>query len=243
MIRDALLCFEKVSKIYRKKNLEIKALSDVSFFVETGEFVSIIGKSGCGKSTLLNLAGGLDHASLGQIFFESTNFAKMKRDQLAAYRLNSVGFVFQSFNLINSQSALENVSLPMIFSGYPRRQREKEATRLLTEVGLENRMHHTPSELSGGECQRVSIARAMANNPKLLIADEPTGNLDTVTSGQIMNLLGSINRQRGISILMVTHDAASASQFSDKVIQLSDGVIMDIKKGNKTFEPCRHENI
>ncbi len=236
MTGDKLLRFENVSKIYQKHNIKIKAISDVSFYIEEGEFVSIIGKSGCGKSTLLNLAGGLDHVSSGQILFNSSDLAEMKRDRLAAYRLHSVGFVFQSFNLIHSQTALENVGLAMMFSGYRRRHREREASRLLSEVGLENRLGHTPSELSGGECQRVSIARALANNPKLLIADEPTGNLDTITSGQIMDLLCTINRQRGISILMVTHDAASAFQFSNKVIQLSDGVIVDIKKGLKNPE-------
>lgn len=222
-----IIKISSLSKSYFMREIEIPALRDVSLDVKRGEIFSIVGKSGSGKSTLLNLIGGLDSASSGEIVFEEKNLTKMKRTDLALHRRYSVGMIFQSFNLINSRTALENVSLALTFGGVPRRQRKDRSIELLHQVGLGERVAHKPTELSGGEAQRVAIARALANNPTVLLADEPTGNLDSITSKEIIELLLSLNRDKGLTILLVTHDQETAEEVSETVIRLKDGQVIN----------------
>jgi len=221
-----MLKISNLSKIYKKGNIPIPALRDVSLEVAQGEFVSIVGRSGSGKSTLLNLIGGLDTATSGQIVFKAKNLTQMKRSELANHRRFSVGMVFQSFNLIPYRSALDNVELALTFGGIPRNDRQTIAKKLLSQVGLEHRHEHKPSELSGGEAQRVAIARALANNPAVLLADEPTGNLDSLTSEEIIGLIQNLNRDHGLTVLMVTHENTIAESVSHKVIHFLDGKIV-----------------
>lgn len=221
-----------LGRSYKKGTINIPALHDVSFEMQEGEFFSIVGKSGSGKSTLLNLIGGLDRATSGSIFFDGKELHKMSRTEMANHRRFSVGMIFQSFNLIQSRNAIENVELALTFGGVPRRKRREIAENLLKNVGLGERLTHRPDELSGGETQRVAVARALANNPKVLLADEPTGNLDSETSSDIISLLQDLNKNHGLSIIMVTHDLETAEKVSDRIIRLKDGKIMEtIEKG------------
>lgn len=229
--RVALLGVSHVSKIYLKGNVEIPALADVSFEVRPGEFVSIVGRSGSGKSTLLNLVGGLDTTTSGHIYFAGEDLTRMKGPGLARHRRVSVGMVFQSFNLIPQRSALENVMLALTFGRLPRRQRRQRAEELLSDVGLSHRLDHQPGELSGGEAQRVAIARALANSPAMLLLDEPTGNLDSRTSKEIIDLIRRLNRETDLTVLMVTHEQDIADEVSQRIIRLLDGKIVDIAKG------------
>lgn len=212
-----------IVKTYNKGKIRIPALNGISFESAGGSFTGIIGRSGSGKSTLLNLVGGLDRASSGHILFRGTDLSSMNRRELAMHRRHTVGMVFQSFNLINSGSALDNVMLPLIFAGMSRKKRRERARDLLARVGLEERRDHLPGELSGGEAQRVAIARALANDPPMLLADEPTGNLDSITAGEIITLLQDLNKKSGITVLMVTHDKETAESVSDRIIRLRDG--------------------
>lgn len=215
-----------LSKIYKTGRTKVHALKNVSCKINQGEFVSVVGKSGCGKSTLLNLIGGLDRPTCGELFFHDQNLSSMTSNKLADYRKKEVGIIFQSFNLIYTHTALENVALSLAIGNIRRKDRSKIALDLLRKVGLEDRADHLPSELSGGESQRVAIARAMANNPKIILADEPTGNLDSQTAKQIMNLLADLNKTEKKTILLITHDLESATQHSDKLIHLKDGEII-----------------
>lgn len=226
----ALIKIEKLSKTYKKGENKIFALRDINFDIEEGEFVSIVGKSGSGKSTLLNILGGMDTRADGEVLYNGSNILKMSEKQLAQYRTYSVGMIFQSFNLIPWRTAIDNVKMPLIFSGYPKRLRETRACELLYNMGLYKRALHYPSELSGGEAQRVAIARALANKPKVILADEPTGNLDTATSAEIMSLLQMFNAKHKITIVMVTHDKETANRVSHKTILLSDGEIIKISE-------------
>jgi putative ABC transport system ATP-binding protein len=216
-----------LSRIYEKGSNKVTALLEVSFEVSEGQFICIAGKSGSGKSTLLNLIGGLDRPTSGNIFFNGNDLAGMNRYELALHRRLSVGMIFQSFNLVPTLSALDNVILPLIFTGVSRKDRKSRGIELLKQVGLEGRKDHFPGELSGGEAQRVAIARALANEPKVILADEPTGNLDSQTSEEIIDVLVKLNRNKGLTILMVTHDLETASQISDKIIRLKDGKIIE----------------
>jgi len=198
---------------------------NVNFEISQGTYLSIVGKSGSGKSTLLNLVGGLDRPTSGKIQFDTRDLSSLNRYQLALHRRYAVGMIFQSFNLIPSRTAIENIILPLTFAGIPRRQRKQKAAELLSQVGLSGRMNHLPSELSGGEAQRVAIARALANEPRMILADEPTGNLDSSTSTDIIQLLVSLNKEKGLTILMVTHDKETAEAVSDRIITLKDGGI------------------
>jgi len=226
-----LLEVSQLSKTYYKGNIQIHALKDVSFEVKQGEFVSIVGRSGSGKSTLLNLIGGLDTATSGTILFDGNDLTRMKRQELALHRRFSVGMVFQSFNLIPHRSALENVVLALTFGGVPRSERKKQAFQLLSRVGLDHRLDHKPSELSGGEAQRVAIARALANNPAMLLPDEPTGNLDSTTAEDIVALLQDLNRSQGVTIVMVTHERDIATSVSHSIIHMLDGTIARREQG------------
>ena len=215
----------QLSRTYRKGPVEVHALQDVTCNLEQGKFYSVVGKSGSGKSTLLNLVGGLDKPTGGDINFYGRKMSQMSRKDLARHRQTSVGMIFQSFNLINSRSALENVILPLIFSGTGKKQRIKRGRELLDQVGLQDRMKHYPNELSGGEAQRVAIARALANQPDVILADEPTGNLDSNTSQEIIDLLVSLNRDNKLTVIMVTHDTETAEAVSNQIIRLKDGQI------------------
>lgn len=227
-----LIEISNLGRTYKKGKINIPALLKIDLEIEEGQFVSIVGKSGSGKSTLLNLIGGLDRATEGTILFDGTDLRKMSRTDLANHRKKSVGMIFQSFNLIQSRNALENVDLALTFGGVARSKRKALATELLQKVGLSDRLTHLPDELSGGETQRVAIARALANNPKVLLADEPTGNLDSETSNEIMALLIDLNKNKNITIIMVTHDQETAQQVSDLVVKLKDGRITEmIKRG------------
>jgi putative ABC transport system ATP-binding protein len=221
-----ILSVSGLSRIYQKGKIEIPALRNVSFSVPEASYLSIVGKSGSGKSTLLNLVGGLDRPSSGRIEVNGQEIASMSRHKLALHRRFTVGMIFQSFNLIPKRTALENIVLPLVFAGVPARRRKARAKELLDQVGLSERTGHFPSELSGGEAQRVAIARAMANEPRIILADEPTGNLDSNTSAEIVDLLVSLNRDRGLTIMMVTHDRETAETVSDRVITLKDGEII-----------------
>jgi putative ABC transport system ATP-binding protein len=216
-------------KYYQKGSIQVRALQGVAFNVEEGEFVSIVGRSGSGKSTLLNLIGGLDTATSGRLIIREKDLTRMKRSALALHRREIVGMVFQSFNLISSRTALENVTLALAFGGVGRKDRKRRASEILYLLGLGHRTDHKPGELSGGEAQRVAIARALANQPNILLADEPTGNLDSRTSTELIELLQRLNQEHGVTVLMVTHDESSAAEVSHRIFQLMDGKIVDEK--------------
>ena len=221
-----LLNISGLSKIYQKGEVKIPALLDVSCKVTQGSYLSIVGKSGSGKSTLLNMVGGLDKPSSGTILVNGKDLGSMNRYDLALHRRFTVGMIFQSFNLIQNRTAIENVLLPLVFSGKPRKKRKARAAEILDQVGLSERINHLPSELSGGEAQRVAIARALVNEPRMILADEPTGNLDSSTSAEIIDLLVSLNKEKGLTIIMVTHDRETADAVSDNIITLKDGGVV-----------------
>jgi ABC-type lipoprotein export system ATPase subunit len=203
------------------------ALRGVSIAVGRGERIALLGKSGSGKSTLLNLIGGLDRPTSGSILAGDRDVAQMSADELAAYRLTTVGMIFQAYNLIPSRSALENVELPMILAGRAPSERRAVAREALVAVGLGRRLDHRPSALSGGEHQRVAIARALVNCPEILLADEPTGNLDSATAAEIMALLLDHLRRDGTTLIMVTHDEELARQAADRIVRLKDGQVLE----------------
>jgi putative ABC transport system ATP-binding protein len=217
---------QQLTKHYRMGQSMVRALDGISMTVEQGEFLGLLGTSGSGKSTLLNLVAGLDHATGGRLLAFGKDLAAMSRTDLSVHRQTNVGIIFQSFNLISTMSAVENVALSMMFAGVPRAEREQKAAALLASVGLGDRGRHRPKELSGGEQQRVAIARALANTPQLLLADEPTGNLDSKTAREIMALLTQLNERDGKTVIMVTHDAKLAEQYARRIVTLSDGLIV-----------------
>jgi ABC-type lipoprotein export system ATPase subunit len=204
----------------------VRALDGVTITLEAGEFAGLLGTSGSGKSTLLNLIAGLDHPTSGSLNVFGLNLGEMSRADLSVHRRTSVGMIFQSFNLIPTMTALENVALPMMFAGVAPAARDARAKILLEQVGLGGRQAHRPNELSGGEQQRVSIARALANDPRILLADEPTGNLDSRTAQEILALLQELNTATGRTVLLVTHDAALVSRFVRRTITLLDGKVL-----------------
>ena len=216
-----------LKKSYGKGEAAVHALCGVTIEIASGQRVALLGKSGSGKSTLLNLLGGLDHPTEGDLEVAGQKLEKLSRRELAAFRLASVGMVFQSFNLIPSRTALENVELPMMFAGRPRRQRRNEAQQALQAVGLGARVHHWPAQLSGGENQRVAVARALVNQPRILLADEPTGNLDSATAREVMGLLMDHVEKHGTTMILVTHDEELAKEYTQRVIRLKDGHLVD----------------
>jgi len=220
----SLLRVENITKTYGTGDACVAVLRGVDFRIDEGEFVAIMGPSGSGKSTVMNILGCLDAPAGGSYWFRNVQVEKLSRNQRALLRRHYLGFVFQGFNLLGRTSALENVELPLLYRGAPAAERHVLARAALKSVGLENRERHTPAELSGGQQQRVAIARAIVTNPVLLLADEPTGNLDTHTSHDIMQLLTSLNRDKGITILMVTHEPDMA-QYARRVIRFVDGKV------------------
>lgn len=220
-----LIKLENIHKVYELGKVKIQALRGVDLEIEKGESMSIIGPSGCGKSTLLNLIGCLDRPTEGRIFVNGKDVSKLSDNELACIRREKIGFVFQFFYLIPTLTALRNVMLPMVFAGIKREEREERAMKLLEIVGLKERMNHKPSELSGGERQRVAIARAMANSPEIILADEPTGNLDSKSGKEIVNILLKLNKKYGVTLVIVTHDAYIA-KTSKRIIYLKDGKII-----------------
>lgn len=218
----AMIKLAGINKIYRTNEIETLALENVNLDVEKGEFVSIMGPSGCGKSTLLNIMGLLDAPSSGKIEINGTSVENMKDKELAAFRNKTLGFVFQSFHLINSLNVIDNVELPLLYRKMPAKERTRLAKEVLERVGLSHRMRHMPTQLSGGQCQRVAIARAIVGNPEIILADEPTGNLDSKMGAEVMELLHKLNKEDGRTIVMVTHNEEQAKQTS-RTIRFFDG--------------------
>jgi len=210
-------------------DVEVHALQGVSFSVDRGEFLSIMGASGSGKSTLMNIIGCLDVPTEGRYFLDGRDVSRLRADQLADIRKYTIGFVFQGFNLLPRMSALENVELPMVYNGFSSRERKERAMEALKVVGLEDRAFHQPQQLSGGQQQRVAIARALANDAPLILADEPTGNLDTHTSVEVMSLFSRLNSEKGRTIIMVTHEADIA-KFGNRAVTFRDGQIINDEK-------------
>ena len=222
-----------ISKIYQMGSETIKALKSVSINIKQGEYVSFMGPSGSGKSTLMNMIGCLDTPSGGQYILNGNDVSDMTENELAEIRNNEIGFVFQTFNLLPRASSLENVALPLIYAGFSKSEREEKALAALTGVGLGDRAHHKPNELSGGQRQRVAIARALVNDPSIILADEPTGNLDSKTSYDIMELFAQLH-DKGNTIIMVTHEDDIA-QYSHRIIRLRDGLVeTDVVNENPT---------
>ncbi len=211
-----------VNKIYRTKEIETQALDNVNLEIEKGSFVSIMGPSGCGKSTLLNIMGLLDNPSSGQIEIAGVVADNMNEKALASFRNSTLGFVFQSFHLINSLSVTDNVMLPLLYRNMKGKERNRLVSEALEKVGLSHRINHRPSQLSGGQCQRVAIARAIVGSPEIILADEPCGNLDSKMSADIMELLQRLNREFGKTVVMVTHNEEQARQ-TDRIIRFFDG--------------------
>ena len=216
-----IIDLENVRKVYKMGDTELEALSGSNVEIEEGEFVAVMGPSGSGKSTLMNMIGALDTPSSGEVNIGSEAISGLSEDDLALLRSKKIGFIFQQFNLIPSMNATENVALPMLFRGKGKKERTERAENILEKVGLGDRLHHMPSELSGGQRQRVSIARSLANDPDIILADEPTGNLDTETGENIMDLLTDLNEE-GKTIIMVTHDENDA-EYADRIIKIVDG--------------------
>ena len=217
-----LIEIKSVSKVYDLGEVQVRALDDVSLTIEGGEFLSIMGPSGSGKSTLMNILGCLDQQSDGHYFLEGVDVGELDRDKLAAIRNKKIGFVFQGFNLLSRTSALENVELPMLYNGVSVKERKDKALEALRIVGLEGRELHKPNQLSGGEQQRVAIARAIVNQAPIVLADEPTGNLDTKTSSEIMEIFQKLNTESHITVILVTHESDIA-HYSKRIIRFLDG--------------------
>jgi putative ABC transport system ATP-binding protein len=217
---------ESLSRVYRMGDSQIPAVDNISFSINAGEFVALLGSSGSGKSSLLNLIAGLDTPTSGSVAVAGRDLARMSREELAQYRRSTVGMVFQAFNLVPAMTVLENVELPMRFAEVAREQRMDRARASLQRVGLGHRLKHRPSELSGGEQQRASLARALVNSPSLLLADEPTGNLDSRTGTEIMGLIHDIHKE-GTTVLMVTHERPLAERYASRFIFLRDGKLVD----------------
>lgn len=225
---SAILEVKDIRKSYYLGKIQVPALRGVSFNVKQGEFLAIFGPSGSGKSTLLHLMGGLDRPDQGEILIDGANLQKLHDNELAELRLNKIGFVFQFFNLLPRLTALRNVELPLTVAGLPEKEALEKARKMLKLMGLEARVDHKPSELSGGEQQRVAMARALINDPKIVLADEPTGNLDTKTGWELVELMRELNKKKGQTFVMITHDSHIA-ETADRMVHLRDGLVEEIK--------------
>jgi len=227
---DTIIEMEDLARNYEMGGVTIKALDGVDLSIYRGEYMSIVGPSGSGKTTLFNLIGGLDRPTRGRIYIDGVDVARLDAYELAWLRCRKIGYIFQTFNLITVLTALENVSLPTVFAGVPRDEGLAKAEKLLVSVGLGDRLHHRPLELSAGQQQRVAIARAIANDPAIILADEPTGNLDLNTGTDIIDLLHGLNRTRGMTLIAATHDLKMI-RASDRIVWLRDGRIEKIERG------------
>ncbi|KPU26908.1 macrolide ABC transporter ATP-binding protein [Caloranaerobacter sp. TR13] len=223
-----MIKLEGLTKIYKMGDISVTALKDVNLSIEKEEFVAIMGPSGSGKSTLMNIIGCLDKPTKGKYALDGVSIQGLNDDELAAIRNKKIGFVFQAFNLLPRTTALRNVELPMMYAGVPAKERRKRAIELLEKVGLGDRIDHKPNELSGGQRQRVAIARALVNNPAIILADEPTGNLDTKSGEEIMDIFKNLNEE-GVTIIIVTHEADIA-QKAKRVVTFRDGVVIEDRK-------------
>lgn len=223
-----VITLKNIKKVYRMGDERIAAINGVSLSIEQGEICCLLGTSGSGKSTLLNLIAGLEKPTKGEIIFNKHHIEKMNENQLARFRQAYVGFVFQSYNLLPTLTALENVSLPLVFKKISKKERNERAMEMLEAVGLGDRAKHKPSQMSGGQQQRVSIARAFINNPQVVFADEPTGNLDTKTTYEMMDLITGLAKKHNQTLIIVTHDL-EISEYADRIIKLSDGKVASIE--------------
>jgi len=228
---------ENLCRHYRMGEALIRAVDGVSLQINSGEFVALLGSSGSGKSSVLNLIAGLDRPTSGNVIVQNRNLAELSREELARYRLHTVGMVFQSFNLIASMTVAENVELPMRFAEVDRGKRDGLGREALLRVGLQARMNHRPSQLSGGEQQRAALARALINRPQLLLADEPTGNLDSRTGTEILNMVREFNQNMGMTVVMVTHERALAERYADRLIFLADGKLVGEESSSSVGAP------
>jgi putative ABC transport system ATP-binding protein len=219
-----LIQLDDICKVYQMGEIEVHALCDASLDIDAGEMLAIMGPSGSGKSTLMNMLGCLDQPTRGTYLLDGRDVSHLDDDQLAGIRNSKIGFVFQTFNLLARTSALDNVMLPLVYAGLPVSERRKRALQALEIVGLAHRVSHTPNELSGGQQQRVAIARALVNDPSIILADEPTGNLDSKSGAEVMGVLQGLNRERGITVVLVTHDPTIA-QHTGRILHLYDGAI------------------
>lgn len=229
MKSDYIIETEDVCKYYKVGDVTIRALDGVSLNFQRGEYVSIVGPSGSVKTTLFNIIGGLDRPTKGGVYIDDIEISKLDAYELAWLRCHKIGYIFQTFNLLPVMSALENVSLPMIFAGTSRRERAKKAIEILEKVGLGERLHHKPSELSAGQQQRVALARALANDPSIILADEPTGNLDSQTGLEIIKLLRTLNKEKGVTVIAATHDL-KIIDVSDSIVWMRDGKVERVEK-------------
>jgi len=220
---------EDLHKYYFLKGETVKALKGINLKIKYGEYLAILGPSGSGKTTLFNMIGGLDNPTKGKVYLDGRDISKMTAKQLAWVRCHKIGYIFQTFNLIPVLTALDNVTVPMIFAGVPRGQREEKAKKLLERVGLGDRLNHRPTELSGGQQQRVAIARALANDPAIVLADEPTGNLDLNTGLKIVHLLKELNQEREVTVIVATHDLKMID-VSDRIVWIRDGTVERIEE-------------
>ena len=234
---------ENLCRHYQMGDTLIRAVDGISLQIVSGEFVALLGTSGSGKSSLLNLVAGLDRPTSGTVVVHKNDLAKFSREELAKYRLHTVGMVFQSFNLIPSMTLLENVELPLRFAEVDRSKREGLAKQALERVGLSARLRHRPPELSGGEQQRASMARALINQPQFLLADEPTGNLDSQTGAEIMNFIREFNETLGMTIIMVTHERALAERYASRMIFLADGKLVGDQSNMVSESPIRGSEL
>jgi len=223
----AIICCRDVKRVYRLEGEQVHALSGVSLDIMRGEYLSIMGPSGSGKSTLFNMIGGLDRPTSGQVLLDGEDISQLGERKLAWLRCNRIGYIFQSFNLMPTLTALENVRLPLVFSGMPLHEAQERAAEMLEKVGLGERLHHKPGELSGGQQQRVAFARALVNSPTVVLADEPTGNLDLATGEAILRLLKQLQKETGVTVVCATHDMKMLSA-SDRVVWIRDGLIARI---------------
>lgn len=228
-MKNAIIKLDDVWKTYRMGNVKVNALRGLDLAIKEGEFVAIMGPSGSGKSTAVNMVGALDMPTKGKIYLENRDISKLSESDLAQIRGKKIGFIFQQFNLINTLSALENVALPMVFQGVSKEERIKRAKNILEMVGLGDRINHKPTELSGGQQQRVAIARALANNPEVVLADEPTGNLDSKTGETVISFLTNLNKKDKKTIILVTHDM-NIAKHANRIEFLKDGTIVKSKK-------------
>jgi len=224
-MKDTIIKLDNVWKTYQMGDVKVNALRGINLTVKKGEFLAIMGRSGSGKSTAVNMIGSLDTPTKGKIFLEGHDISKLSESDLAQLRGRKIGFIFQQFNLINTLSALENVALPMVFQNIDKKERIERARNLLEKVDLGERLHHKPTELSGGQQQRVAIARSLSNDPEVVLADEPTGNLDSSTGESVMSFLHKLNRKEGKTIIMVTHDKYVANH-AHRVEYLKDGMVV-----------------